>query len=150
VLLLTHPERYRALAADPTRVPAAVEEILRLAAPGNSGGLPRYAHADITVGDVTIRAGDAVVLAPAVANRDPAVFTAPETFDPAREAGGHLAFGYGPRYCIGAALARVELQAVFTALPARFSGLELAVPVERLELRTDLLTGGLRSLPVRW
>ena len=64
--------------------------------------------------------------------------------------GGHLAFGYGPRYCIGAALARVELQAVFTALPARFPGLELAVPVDRLELRTDLLTGGLRTLPVRW
>jgi cytochrome P450 len=151
VLLLTHPEHYRALTADPTRVAGTVEEILRLAAPGgNSGGLPRYAQADITVGDITIRAGDAVVLSPAVANRDPDVFPDPETFDPARATGGHLAFGYGPRYCIGAALARVELQAVFTALPARFPGLELAVPVDRLELRADLLTGGLRTLPVRW
>jgi len=151
VLLLTHPEHYRALAADPTRVPAAVEEILRLAAPGGSGGgLPRYAHADIAVGDVTIRAGDAVVLSPAAANRDPAAFPDPEAFDPDRAAGGHLAFGHGPRYCIGAALARVELQAVFAALPARFPTLELAVPVEELEVRADLLTGGLRALPVCW
>jgi cytochrome P450 len=151
VLLLTHPEQFRALAADPTRVPATVEEILRLAAPGGSGGgLPRYAHADIAVGDVTIRAGDAVVLSPAAANRDPAAFPDPEAFDPDRAAGGHLAFGHGPRYCIGAALARVELQAVFAALPARFPTLELAVPVEELEVRADLLTGGLRALPVRW
>jgi len=150
VLLLTHPEHYRALAADPTRVPATVEEILRLAAPGGSGGLPRYPHADIPVGHVTIRAGDAVVLSPAAANRDPAAFPDPEAFDPDRAAGGHLAFGHGPRYCIGAALARVELQAVFTALPARFPTLEPAVPVEELEVRADLLTGGLRALPVRW
>jgi cytochrome P450 len=148
VLLLTHPEHYRALAADPTRVAGTVEEILRLAAPGGSGGLPRYAHADIAVGGITIRAGDAVVVSPAAANRDPAAFPDPETFDPDRAAGGHLAFGYGPRYCIGAALARVELQAVFAALPARFPDMELAVPVERLELRADLLTGGLRALPV--
>jgi len=150
VLLLTRPEHYRALAADPTRVPATVEEILRLAAPGGSGGLPRYAHADIPVGHVTIRAGDAVVLSPAAANRDPAAFPDPEVFDPDRAAGGHLAFGHGPRYCIGAALARVELQAVFTALPARFPTIELALPVEDLEVRADLLTGGLRALPVRW
>ena len=150
VLLLTHREHYRALAADPTRVAGTVEEILRLAAPGSSGGLPRYAHADITVGDVTIRAGDAVIVSPAVANRDPDAFPDPDAFDPDRPTGGHLAFGYGPRYCIGAALARVELQAVFTALPARFPNLELAVPFDRLELRADLLTGGLGTLPVRW
>jgi pentalenolactone synthase len=151
VLLLNHPGHYRALAADPTRVAGTVEEILRLAAPGGgAGGLPRYAHADIAVGGITIRAGDAVVVSPAAANRDPAAFPDPETFDPDRAAGGHLAFGYGPRYCIGAALARVELQAVFAALPARFPDLELAVPFERLELRADLLTGGLRALPVRW
>ncbi len=150
VLLLTHREHYRALAADPTLVTGTVEEILRLAAPGGGGGLPRYAHADITVGEVTICAGDAVILAPAVANRDPAAFPDPATFDPSRDGAGHLAFGYGPRYCIGAALARVELQAVFAALPARFPTLGLAVPVECLELRTDLLTGGLQTLPVGW
>ncbi|HEY0814437.1 MAG TPA: cytochrome P450 [Pseudonocardia sp.] len=149
VLLLTHAEHYRALAADPTLVAGTVEEILRLAAPG-SNGLPRYAHADIAVAGTTIHTGDAVILAPAVANRDPAAFPDPTRFDPAHAAGSHLAFGYGPRYCIGAALARVELQAVFGALPARFPTLELAVPLDRLELRTDLLTGGLRNLPVCW
>lgn len=150
VLLLTHREHYQALGADPTLVTGTVEEILRLAAPGGGGGLPRYAHADITVGEVTVRTGDAVILAPTVANRDPAAFPDPATFDPSRDAGGHLAFGYGPRYCIGAALARVELQAVFAALPARFPTLGLAKLVERLEPRTDLLTGGLTDLPVQW
>jgi cytochrome P450 len=150
VLLLTHREHYRALAADPTLVAGTVEEILRLAAPGGGSGLPRYAHADIAVGQVTIRTGEAVVLSPAAANRDPEVFSDPTVFDPSRPTGGHLAFGYGPRYCIGAALARVELQAVFTALPARFPTLELAIPIERLALRADLLTGGLTTLPVRW
>jgi cytochrome P450 len=78
------------------------------------------------------------------------VFSYPTTFDPSRTIGAHLAFGYGPRYCIGAALARVELQAVFAALPARFPTLAPAVPFEHLELRADLLTGGLKTLPVRW
>jgi pentalenolactone synthase len=139
------------VAADADRVPATVAEILRLAAPGGGGGgLPRYASADITVGNLTIRAGDAVSLSPAVAKRDPEAFPDPETFNPARAAGGHLAFGHGPRHCIGAALGRVERQAVFTALPARFPHLGLAVPLDRLHLRADLLTGGLRTLPVRW
>lgn len=150
VLLLTHREHYRALAADPTLVAGTVEEILRLATPGNSGGLPRYAHADIAVGDITIRAGDAVILSPSTANRDPEAFPDPDAFEPSRDAGKHLAFGYGPRYCIGAALARVELQAVFSAVPKRFPTLELAVPFESLELRNDLLTGGLNELSVRW
>ncbi|MFC5952605.1 cytochrome P450 [Pseudonocardia lutea] len=150
VLLLQHPEHWAALAADPAPVPDTVEEILRLAAPGGSG-LPRYAHADVEVGGVTIRTGDCVVLAPAAANRDPGAFTDPERFDPGREdARAHLSFGHGPRYCIGASLARVELQAVFTALPARFPGLRLDRPVEDLPLRADLLTGGLDALPVTW
>ncbi|GAA4543761.1 cytochrome P450 [Pseudonocardia xishanensis] len=150
VLLLHDPARWTDLAADPDRVPATVEEILRVAAPGGSG-LPRYAHTDVEIAGVTLRAGDCVVLAPAAANRDPRAFTAPETFDPDRADGrAHLTFGYGPRFCIGASLARVELQAVFTALPARFPALRLDVPAEDLRLRADLLTGGLDALPVAW
>lgn len=57
---------------------------------------------------------------------------------------------YGPRFCIGASLARVELRAVFDALPRRFPTLALAVPLEGLRLRTDALIGGLTALPVTW
>ncbi|GAA1871374.1 cytochrome P450 [Pseudonocardia ailaonensis] len=149
VLLLDRPERYAALVDDPGSVPAAVEEILRLAAPGG-GGLPRYANADIEIAGVHIRRGDAVILTPTAANRDPGVFPDPERFDPGRTERGHLAFGYGGHYCIGASLARVELQSVFTALPVRFPTLALDVPADRLELRADVLTGGLTALPVRW
>ncbi|HZV51877.1 MAG TPA: cytochrome P450, partial [Candidatus Dormibacteraeota bacterium] len=62
----------------------------------------------------------------------------------------HLAFGHGPRYCIGAPLARVELQAVFERLIPRFPTLRLAVPLERLRTREDVLTGDLEELPVTW
>lgn len=149
LLLLAHPTQAAALRADPALVGSAVEEILRMAAPA-SGGLPRYAHADIDIAGVTIRAGDAVLLTASVANRDPAAFPEPDRFDITRDPNPHLAFGHGPRYCIGASLARVELQAVFSALPTRFPTLRLAVPVDQLHLRTDLLTGGLTSLPVTW
>ncbi|ODU04810.1 MAG: cytochrome [Pseudonocardia sp. SCN 72-86] len=150
LLLLDAPGQWAALAADPGAARAAVEEVLRLAAPSGGGGLPRYAQADVEIAGVTIATGDAVLLAAGVANRDPARFADPDRFDPARESNLHLAFGHGAHYCIGAALARVELEAVFSALPQRFPGLALDVDTATLALRTDLLTGGLDTLPVRW
>jgi pentalenolactone synthase len=151
VLLLTHPDQVEALRRDPSLVPRAVEEILRVAVPGEGpGGLPRYAHADIQVGGVTIRAGDAVLLASSAANRDPRVVAEPDRFDLSRERTAHLTFGLGPHFCLGASLARMELQAVFGALVTRFPTLRLAVPLERLRLRTDRLGGGLVELPVTW
>lgn len=148
VLLLDQPGEWAALAADPGRADAAVEEILRLAAPGSSG-IPRYAHADIEIAGVRIPAGDAVLLAPAAANRDPRTFDDPGAFDAGRRP-AHLAFGHGPYFCIGASLARVELTEVFRALPARLPSLRTAVPRAELQLRSDVLTGGLRALPVTW
>ena len=114
------------------------------------GGVPRYARAQIEVAGVTIRAGEAVVLSGGAGNHDPRVFADPERFDVARQPNPHLTFGYGPRFCIGAPLARVELQAVFARLFARFPALRLATPVEQLRVRGDLLTGGLAELPVTW
>ncbi|MGH3719499.1 MAG: cytochrome P450 [Pseudonocardiaceae bacterium] len=149
LLLLTHPDQRAALHRDPELVAGAVEEILRVAAPVG-GGLSRYAHDDIDIAGVTIRTGDAVLLSSSVANRDLAAFADPDRFDITRTAGPHLSFGYGPRFCIGAGLARLELHAVFTALPRRFPTLELAVPLEELQLRSDLSTGGLTALPVTW
>jgi cytochrome P450 len=151
LLLLAHPEQCAALRRDPSLVPRAVEEILRVAVPGDGpGGLPRYAHADIEVADVTIRTGDAVLLAGAIANRDPRVVADPDRFDVGRERTAHLTFGLGPHFCLGASLARMELQAVFGTLFTRFPTLRLAVPPESLRLRTDRIGGGLVELPVTW
>jgi pentalenolactone synthase len=149
LLLLTYPDQRDALCHDPALVDSAVEEILRMAAP-SGGGLPRYARADIDIAGVTIRTGDAVLIAGAAANRDPAAFPDPDRFDITRNPNPHLAFGHGPRFCIGASLARLELHAVFAALPQRFPSLELTVPLDQLELRTDLLTGGVTALSVTW
>jgi pentalenolactone synthase len=149
LLLMTEPGQLDRLRGEPGLVPQAVEEILRVAAPSGIG-LPRYAHADIDIAGTRILAGDAVLLASTITNRDPDAFAEPQRFDVARKPNPHLTFGYGPRYCIGAGLARVELQEVFTALPARLPTLRPAVPVEQLRMRSDLLTGGLSALPVAW
>jgi len=152
VLLLTNPEQRAELVTDPARVPAAVEEILRLSlGGGGQGGLPRYARADIEIGGVTIRAGDAVLLALGAANQDGRAFPDPDRFDLDRSCPHpHLAFGHGARYCIGATLARLELTAVFERLFQRLPTLELGVDIQALRWRENLLTGGLAELPVTW
>jgi pentalenolactone synthase len=129
-----------------------VEEILRLPGPGSGrgGGLIRYASTEVEIGDVVIAPGDAVVLSIGAANQDPAVFDAPATLDVGRAPNPHLGFGHGAHHCVGASLARVELRAVFAALPERIPTLRVAVPLEGLRLREDNLTGGLTELPVTW
>ncbi|MBL3671154.1 cytochrome P450 [Streptomyces sp. M2CJ-2] len=84
------------------------------------------------------------------ANHDRAVFTDPDRFDVTRREISHLTFGHGLRYCIGAPLARMELQVVFGQLISRFPLMQLAVPVEELRVRGDVLTSGLVQLPVTW
>ena len=149
LLLITNPDQRRALLADPTLVPAAVEEILRLSGTGSvTGGILRYAGADITLGSVTIPAGDAVLLAYGAANRDPRRFPDPDRFDISRSPNPHLGFGHGPHFCLGASLARVELQEVFNRLFHRLPTLRLAVPYHQLRLNPDRLTGGLTELPI--
>ena len=147
--LLANPAQQRALADDPDQVTTAVEEILR--APGRSGGgIPRYARTDVEIGEVTVRAGELVLLDIRAANHDPAVFPGPERFDVTRQGPAHLSFGHGGHYCLGAPLARIELQAVFSQLLARFPKMRLAVPVEQLRVRSGALIGGLTKLPVEW
>src|SRR5690606_25421600 len=112
LLLLRNPGELDALRRDPSLAPGAVEEIMRMAVPSQHG-LLRYAHADVEVGGVRIKRGDLVVLATFAANRDPRVSPDPERFDIRRETTHpHVGFGYGAHYCLGASLARVELQAV--------------------------------------
>jgi cytochrome P450 len=149
LLLLAHPDQREALLRDPSLVPAAVEEILRVSDTGE-GGVPRWAREDVELAGETIRAGELVVLNGGAANRDERVFDCPAGFDVSRQPNQHLTFGYGPRFCLGAPLARIELQAVFARLFQRFPTLQLAVPTSELRVRRDLLTGGLAELPVTW
>ncbi|MDQ4104503.1 MAG: cytochrome P450 [Actinomycetota bacterium] len=158
VLLATHPEQRNALRHDPSLVPTAVEEILRaslpsLQAPAGSGrghGLPRWANADLDVDGVIIAAGDLVLLGLHQANHDERLVGDRTEVDLCRRRNPHLTFGHGPHFCIGAPLARLELQVLFGTLLDRFPTLTVAVPVEQLQPRTDLLTGGLAALPVTW
>jgi pentalenolactone synthase len=146
--LLTNPDEQRVLAQDPTRTAATVEEILRT--PTQSGGISRYARTDLRIGDITVRAGDLVLLDVAAANHDPSVFPSPDRFDITRDGQAHLTFGYGIHYCIGAPLARLELQAIFSQLPAKFPTMRLAVPLEQLPMRSGVMAGSVAELPVEW
>ncbi len=156
VLLATNPVQLSALRADPTLISSMVEEVLRHpdpVQPGDvprPGGLPRYAHADIDVDGVTIAAGDLILLALHEANVDTSVFPRPHEFDVSRADNPHMTFGHGSHYCIGAPLARIELQVVLGTLVNRVPGLRLAVPVEQLRPKSQLLTGGVAELPVAW
>lgn len=149
LLFLTHPDQRQALARDAGLVTSAIEEILRWSDMG-SGGLPRYAREAIVMDDVTIQPGEAVILSLGAANHDERVFAEPARFLIERRPNPHLTFGHGPRFCLGAPLARLELQAVFARLTPRFPRLRLAVPLEDLRVRSEVLTGGLFALPVTW
>lgn len=147
--LLANPDQWQALVGDPSWIDAAVEEILRAPRLGG-GGIPRYARVDLEIAGVRVRAGDLLLLDTGAANHDPAVFADPDRFDVHRPAAAHLSFGHGARYCVGAPLARIELQVVFSQLTARFPTLTLGCPVAELTFDTRTLTGGLTALPVAW
>ncbi len=147
--LLAYPEQWQALIEDPSRIDAAVEEILR--APGlGGGGIPRYAREDLGIAGVHVREGDLVLLDNGAANHDVSVFADPDRFDITRPAVPHLSFGHGARYCIGAPLARIELQVVFSQLATRFPTLKLECTTDELAFNAHVLTGGLTALPVSW
>ncbi|WP_433434692.1 cytochrome P450 [Nonomuraea sp. CA-141351] len=150
LLLLANPGQRDLLTADPALAPGAVEEILRMVVT-SLHGLPRYAHEDIEIGGRTIRTGEAVVILTGVANRDERIYPDPDVFDIRRpQTNPHLSFGYGPRFCIGASLARVELEAVFSRLFQRFPTLGLAVPMEELPRSEGRIADGFARLPVTW
>ncbi|RUL90366.1 cytochrome P450 [Micromonospora gifhornensis] len=137
-----------AVAADPTRVGAVVEEILRHTAVAD--GVARFATRDTEVAGVRIAAGDAVVVALAAANRDPGPFPDPDRFDPRRGGRQHVTFGHGPHQCIGANLARAELEIALSRLFTRLPTLALAVPVEELGGKEAGGVQGVQRLPVTW
>jgi cytochrome P450 len=149
LLLFGHPGEVATLRADPGLIPAAVEELLRCT---RLGGLPpaRVTTEDVRLGGVTIPAGEQVMPLYSTANRDPSAFTDPDRLDVTRDAASHLAFGAGVHHCLGAQLARVELQEAFRGLIGRLPGLRLAVPASDLEFKPGMAIHSLRELPVRW
>ena len=146
--LLASPAELARLRADPALLPGAVEELLRYANPLNHA-TERFTVEPVEIGGVTIPAREWVLCVTSSANHDPLRFAEPGRLDVARDAAGHLAFGHGIHYCLGAPLARLEGEVAFGALLARFPALSLAVPAEELRWRPSSLIHGLETLPVR-
>jgi cytochrome P450 len=147
--LLQEPSQLAALRADPSLIDGAVEELLRYLTIIHTG-LFRFAKQDVELAGQRIAAGDTVVISILAANRDAAHWSHPEELDLSRERGSHLAFGHGVHQCLGQQLARVEMTIGFTELLRRLPGLRLAVPAERVPLRSDMFVYGVYSLPVAW
>jgi cytochrome P450 len=147
--LLRNPDQLHRLRAQPDLVPGAVEELLRFTRL-IAAAFTRVATTDVEIGDVTVPAGQTVFPLQASADRDERVYPDPNRLDVTREGPPHLAFGTGPHVCIGAPLARVELQEALAGLLERFPALALAVPESELEWRPAGFTSGVRSLPVTW
>ncbi|TYP83820.1 cytochrome P450 [Blastococcus xanthinilyticus] len=141
--LLTHPDQLRRLRADPALLPTAIEELMRFDSPLQL--FERTATADVAIGGVTVERGQKIAALLGSANHDPAVFEAPETLDVGRTDNPHISFGAGIHFCIGAPLARMELQATFGALLDRTSSLELGADPVR---RPEFVIRGLATLPV--
>jgi cytochrome P450 len=145
--LLRHPEQLDRLRADLSLVPQAVEELLRFDGPVNPG-LTRFALEDLEIGGVRIPRGEMVLLAIAAADRDPRRYPDPDRLDVGAVDPGHLAFGHGMHYCLGAPLARLEGQIAFTAMLTRLPGLALAAREDELRWTGGGVLRSLRELPV--
>ncbi|MEC3979772.1 cytochrome P450 [Amycolatopsis sp. H20-H5] len=145
--LLEQPEQWARLVADPELIPAAVEELLRFVPLGAGAGFPRYATEDVEVGGVLVRAGEPVLVAIGAANRDALRFGSPESLTFDRDDNHHLGFGHGVHHCLGAPLARLELQEALRALLREMPELHLAGDIV---WKTQMLVRGARSMPIGW
>ncbi|MGE2730082.1 cytochrome P450 [Mycolicibacterium vaccae] len=143
--LIENPGELARLQADPGLMGTAVEEMIRWTTPVKE--FMRTAAADTEVRGVPIKAGESVYLAYVSGNRDEEVFDDPFRFDVGRDPNKHLAFGYGVHFCLGAALARMEMNSLFSELLPRLESIELAGAPE---LSATTFVGGLKHLPVRY
>ena len=141
-----HPDQWELLRRHPELMPNAVDEILRYGSPVRY--FRRTAAEDLELGGVQIAAGEKVALWYTAGNRDPEVFDDPHRFDITRNPNPHIAFGAGgAHYCLGANLAKLELEVMFEALINRLPDIEVIGPPERLR---DLSVHGIKHLPVRY
>jgi cytochrome P450 len=143
--LIEHPDQWKRLSDNMNLMPLAVEEMIRWVTPVKS--MMRTATADTVVRDVRIAEGESVLLAYMSANRDESVFGDPFSFDVGRDPNKHLAFGHGVHFCLGAALARMEINSFFTELLPRLGTIDLA---GQPELVATTFVGGLKHLPIRY
>lgn len=152
VALCQHPDELARLRADPGLIPAAVEELLRYVIISGSGFIPlaRITREEVRLGGVTIPAGETVLPSFNVANRDPAAFDHPDRLDVGRVPKAHLGFGAGAHHCLGAQLARMELQEAFRGLLERLPGLRMTRPMSELEFREGQAIASMRELLVTW
>ncbi len=144
--LMQNPEQMAQLRADPSKMPAAVEELLRYVSPVHT--LARRTTQDVTIRGVTIPAFNGVFLLIGAANRDAEKFPDPDRLDINRSPSRTLGFGYGIHYCIGAALARLESQVAFETLLRRLPGIHMTD--ETPLFRPNYSLRGLVSLPVEF
>ncbi|HEX6700327.1 MAG TPA: cytochrome P450 [Gaiellaceae bacterium] len=145
IALIENPDEWERLKTTPSLLATAVEEVLRWTAP--SIHVMRTALRDVTLGDQLIRAGEQVTIWNPAVNRDEDEFPEAHRFDVGRTPNRHLTFGIGHHFCIGAALARLELRVLLTELTARVSSMELAGPVKRLRSTT---MWGVDCVPVQF
>jgi nocardicin N-oxygenase len=149
-LLLSRPEQWARLWADPGLLSTAVEEFLRVIPLRSGGSFPRRATRDVEIGGVLIRAGDTVIFQRASADRDPRIFDRPDEVDLSRKDNPHLGFGHGLHYCLGSQLAKAELTIALDGLILRFPGLRLAVPADEVAWKAGQIARCPKALPVLW
>ena len=145
--LLDAPDQRDVLAGDPGLMETGVEELLRFVSPIKN--MARTATRDVELRGQQLHEGDQVMLFYPSANRDESVFERPDELDVRRDPNPHLAFGFGPHFCLGASLARLELKVMFTELLRRLPDIEL-VPGAELDYRPSNFISGPESMPVRF
>lgn len=141
--LCAHPDQARRLRADPSLVPAVIEETLRYDGPIQA--LFRGASTDVNLAGVEIPAGSTLMVSFAAANRDPARFEDPDRFDPGRDTRDHLGFGHGIHFCLGASLARLEARIMADTLLERTRAVEMTAEATRND---SLILRGFTAIPV--
>jgi cytochrome P450 family 142 subfamily A polypeptide 1 len=144
--LLAHPDQMAILRAEPDAIDAGVEELLRWVTPIKN--MSRTITREVELHGQTLHEGDQVILMYPSANRDASVFEDPDRFDVRRNPNPHIAFGFGPHFCMGASLARLELKVMFSELLHRLPDLHLAGdPMPR---RSSNFISGPEAMPVAW
>jgi cytochrome P450 len=143
--LIDHPDQRERLRANMDLMPLATEEMIRWVTPVKE--FMRTAREDTVVRGVPIAAGQSLLLSYASANRDEEAFDDPFSFDVGRDPNKHNAFGYGVHFCLGAALARLEVNSFFSELVPRLDSIELTGEPEHI---ATIFVGGLKHLPIRY
>ncbi|WP_412539332.1 cytochrome P450 [Longispora sp. K20-0274] len=149
--LQEHPAELARLREDPSLLESGVEELMRFTQLGNSvSSMIRVTTEDVELSGVTVPAGSAVMPALGAANRDPAVFVDPDRLDVTRADNPHIGFGAGAHHCLGAQLARMELQEALRGLLYGLPDLRIVAPESELVFKPTMIVRSLESLPVAW